>query len=102
MSKNINVIDHTTLAVSSTSIGLSSCTITLAVAIAAGAKGALIIVEDGSVYWRQDGDAATNADIILYKGDILNLFDGNWLQPLDKLRFLRVTGDAVLQVIYFD
>ena len=98
----MNIVDHATLTVSSTSVGLSSASVTLATAIAAGAKGAQIIVEDDSVYCRQDGDAATSADTILYQQDCINMIGEDFTQPLANLRFLRVTTDATLQVIYYE
>lgn len=96
----MNIIDHTTLAVEDSSVGLEDATITLTVAKAAGAQGAIMIVEDDSVYCRTDGDAATNVDAIFYKGDVINMWDGNWIQPMEKIRFLRVTTNATVQIIY--
>ena len=102
---SVNNIDVSTLTVSSTSIGLSSADPTLAASLTAGAKTARIVFTDGSVYWRDDGDAATSADEVAYQDDALEIFGElgeNMKQILTRLRFLRVSGDVAVVIHWYD
>ncbi len=100
-----NNIDVSTLTVSSASIALTSASPAYDGALKKATHSALISALDGDVYWRDNGDDATNAD------DRLNQFDqlviegerGAYMTSiLDSLRFLRVSGDVKLVIHWFD
>ncbi len=97
-----DVIDVSTLTVAGTSLGLDSASPTKATAFAAGARQALIIVEDAPVYMRSDGDAATSADVLLNVGDAVPILTDNPNKTLDNLRFIRkTTTSATLKIIWY-
>ena len=103
MSKNN--IDVSTLTVSGTSIGLSSASPTLAAARAAGAKTARIVGTDGSIYWRDDGGAATSADEVAYQDDAIVVKGergDDMRQIFSRLRFLRVSTDVAVVIHWYD
>ncbi len=98
----LNTIDVSTLTVAGTSIGLDSASPTKAAAFTAGARQALIVVENAPVYVRSDGDDATSADILLNVGDVLPMLGDNMNQVLDNLRFIRKTStSATLKIIWY-
>ena len=103
-----NNIDVSTLTVSSSSIGLSSASPTLAAVLAAGAKRARIVPQDGDIYWRDDGDAATSADEKAYQDDAILIGMGatdkqiNFKQILTKIRFILVSGDVKVVIHFYD
>ncbi len=100
---SLNTVDVSSLTVAGTSIGLSSASPTKAVAFAAGARQALIVVEDAPVYMRSDGDAATSADILLNVGDAVPMLGDNMNQVLNNLRFIRKTStSATLKIIWYN
>jgi len=86
----LNIVDESTLTVSSTSIGLSSADPTLAAAQTSGARQAVITVLTAPVCYHQDGGAATTADPILYPGDNLNILGDSMRSILTNLRFIRL------------
>ena len=99
----LNIVDESTLTVAGTSIGLSSASPTLAAAELLGARQAAITVKTAPVYYRQDGDAATNSDPILYPNDILPVLGDSMRSILTKLRFLRVGAtSATLHIRWYD
>ena len=96
-----NIVDESTLTVSSTSIGLSSASPTLAATT--GAHQAVITVLTAPVCYHQDGGDATTADPILSPGDILNVLGDNMRQVLTNLRFIRlISTDATLVIRWYD
>ncbi len=102
-----NNIDVSTLTVSSSSIGLSSASPTLAAVLLAGAKRARIVPQDGDIYWRDDGDNATSADEKAYQDDAILIGMGedkvqNYKQILTKIRFIRVSGDVAVVIHWYD
>lgn len=103
-----NNIDVSTLTVSGTSLGLSSASPTLATVLVAGAKRARIVPQDGDIYWRDDGDAATSADEKVYQDEaiLVGMSDGDWVQTyrqiLDRIRFIRVSGDVKVVIHWYD
>jgi len=101
----VNNIDVSTLTISSTSIGLSDGSPALAAVLTAGAKTARIVFTNGSVYWRDDGDDATSADEVAYQDDALEIFGESgesMRQILNRLRFLRVSGDVITVIHYYN
>ena len=94
---------YSTLAVSSTAIGLESAS----PAIPDWAKGALITVETDQVRWRASGTPTAT------EGHLANVYDTlqfdswslpkvNWREFLQALRFIRVTADSALKITWFD
>ena len=99
----LNIVDESTLTVSSTSIGLSSADPTLAAAEASGARQAVITVLTAPVCYHQDGGAATTADPILYPGDNLNILGDSMRNVLTNLRFIRLgSTSGALSIRWFD
>ena len=75
-----------------------------------GAKGAMISVMTDAVCFRIDGTApvyAAGSCTVLNVGDVLT-FDSwtypgnNWRQVLEAIQFIRVTGDALIAIEWFD
>ena len=99
----LNIVDESTLTVSSTSIGLSSADPTLAAAQTSGARQAVITVLTAPVCYHQDGGAATTADPILYPGDNLNILGDSMRSILTNLRFIRLgSTSATLVIRWYD
>lgn len=102
----MNIVDFATLTVSSTSVGLEGGSPVLSTVLKAnpGCRNCLIVVQTDSVYMRNDGDAATSAGIILYPGDTFAMIDrkNGSIQAMRNVRFLRLTSDAALKIIYYD
>ncbi len=104
-----NCLDYSTLAVSSSAVGLSSASPTLAVVslLKARAFGAVMTVETDQVRYRMDGTDPTSTEgHLLNAGDILT-FDSwsqgiNWRSVLNKIRFIRVSSDAAIKISWFD
>jgi len=106
-----NPIDFSTLTVSNAAggIGFSSASPALATGKVSGyrVKGAVITVEDDQVRFRTDGTAPSSTEgHLLSVGDVLT-FDSwttgvNWIATLEKILFIRVTGDAKLKVSWSD
>ena len=106
---NMNAIDQSTLTVSSVSIGFDSASPALTFGLVSGVrvKGAIVTVDGDDVRYRVDGtppDSATGT--LLYDGDV-RTFDSwnrgvNWISVLEKIRFIRVTSDATLNIEWYD
>lgn len=99
--QGINVIDYSTLAVSSSAVDL----------IADGdpalpnqAKRAYITCETQQVRWRADGTAPSATEgHILGKDDSISFTGANYRQQLEKIEFICTSsGDGKLKITYFD
>jgi hypothetical protein len=71
------------------------------------ARGALITVENDGVRWQADGTdpTPTSGHYTSANGSIV--FDSwsngvNWQSVLKSIKFIRVTGDAILRISYFN
>lgn len=103
----LNVIDYSTMTVSSTALTLASAS--PAMDVTAGTVGgrtvrrALFTVEDAAVRWRGDGTAPTATEgHELADTDILTLIEANYEELLKNLQFIRVSGDAKIKITFFD
>ena len=101
----INNIDYSTITVTNAAAVLSTA---CSPVMPAGARGAVITVEDDQVRYRDDGTApSTSEGHLLNVGDVLT-FDSwtvpkqNWRQVLRAIQFYRVTADAKLKISWYD
>lgn len=81
------------LTVSSTAVSLTVPTLAEGIT----ARAVAIVVEDDAVRWRDDGVDPTNAIGMLIPASSDMNYDGK----LARLRFIRVTGDAVVDCSYY-
>lgn len=99
--QGINVIDYSTLAVSSSAVDLITDG---SPTLPGKAKRAYITCETQKVRWRADGDppSATEGHI-LGKDDSISFTGANWRQRLEKIEFIATSdGDGKLKITYFD
>lgn len=99
--QGINVIDYSTLAVSTDAVDL----VTDGDPTLPGkAKRAYITCETQPVRWRDDGDAPTATEgHVLAKDDSISFLSANYRQLLEKIQFIATAaGDGALKITYFD
>jgi len=99
--QGINVIDYSTLAVSSSAVDLITDG---SPTLPSKAKRAYITCETQKVRWRADGDAPTATEgHILGKDDSISFTGANYRQQLEKIEFIcTADGDGKLKITYFD
>lgn len=98
----VNNAGYNSVTVAGTSIGLT---------VPTGAKGALIVVQNAPVCYRDDGTApvaVAGSSTVLDVGDQLK-FDSwtppgnNWRQEMKAIRFIRTGGTSgILSCHYYD
>ncbi len=99
----LNIVDESTLTVSSSSIGLSSASPTLAAAQTSGARQAVITVLTAPIHYHQDGGDATTSDPLLYPSDVLPVLGDSMRSILTNLRFIQAESvDATLVIRWYD
>lgn len=101
----LNVVDYSTLTVSTTAVGLDSASPALSQGKVNGTivRRMLITSETDSVRWRADGTSPTSAvGHVLAKDETLSFTGANYKQLLAKIKFIRVTSDATLSITFFD
>jgi len=101
-SDEITPIDYATLTVSNTAKGLADATPAIT-AVTPTVKRAVITLETDQVRWRCDGTAPTSSEGHLMEvGSALSFMSNGYQQTLNKIKFIRVTGDAALKITYYD
>lgn len=93
----LNSIGHQQLTVSSTAVGLTQPT-------GLRARRALITVQTDAVRWRADGvNPTASVGNPLAANDRLDWTDpmADYSALIDKVKFIRVTTDATIDVEYF-
>ena len=99
--QGINVIDYSTLAVSSSAVDLIT---NGSPTLPSKAKRAYITCETAAVRWRADG-TPPDADEghMLAKDDSISFLSANFRQLLEKIEFIADTVTAgALKITYFD
>lgn len=90
---NLKPIGFQKLSVSSTAVALTIPTTEDGIT----ARTAVIVVEDDAVRWRDDGvDPSASVGMLASSGSSF-IYDAK----LGEIRFIRVTGDAVVDIAYY-
>ncbi|KKL61092.1 hypothetical protein LCGC14_2198790 [marine sediment metagenome] len=90
-----------TLTVSSLVVGLADATPSIN-SRAATVKRAIITCETDSVRWWPSDDPSSSDGHLMDASDALSFMASSYQHVLQSIRFIRVTGDAVLKISYFD
>jgi len=99
----VTPIDYATLTVSNAAGGVGLADATPAITAGRTVKRAVITLETDQVRWRCDGTAPTASEGHLMEvGSALSFMSNGYQQTLNKIKFIRVTGDAALKITYYD
>lgn len=101
MAQGINVIDYSTLAVSTGAVDLITDG---SPTLPSKAKRVYITCETQKVRWRADGDAPTSTEgHILAKDGSISFTSANYRQLLEKIEFIATSdGAGAVKLTYFD
>jgi len=99
--QGINVIDYSTLAVSTAAVSLGT---NASPTLPGKAKRMYITAESQAARWRADGEDPTATEgHVLAAADSLSFTGANYRQLLEKIRFIATSaGDSALKITFFD
>ena len=106
----LNVIDYSSLTVSSQTTPVTLASASPAMDVTAGTVGgktvrrALMTLETASIRWRADGSAASStAGHAMAAADILSLVDANYEELLKNIQFIATSATtAYVRITFFD